>query len=1839
MKAILKRALSFLLIIIMCTCLLPGIVIADSVSLDLHTSVWDGKVAKTFAGGRGTASDPYLIETAQQLAYLAKSVNAGTSYSDRYFKLANDIVLNDTSNWEQWGTANEDRSIVSPANKWTPIGTGVYHFFDGTFDGDGHTVSGIYINNTSDSQGLFGYVCYGTIKNVGVERSYVKGNHGIGGVIGYNVLGTVNQCYNRGNISGEYSIGGVVGYLDGTINQCYNGGNISGKDDVGGVVGYLDGTVDQCYNRGNISGKCDVGGVAGYNVYGEVFDCYYLNTCVENSNTYGTALTDVQMKEKSFYAYWDFNKIWELTPDVNDGYPTLRDSADNTAVNWSGTGTEEDPYMIETAEQLEMLTFLVNGGKSIDGNYFKLANDIELNDTSDWKQWGTVNEDGSIVSPANKWTPIGRSDKSFGGAFDGDGHVISGIYINNYSDYQGLFGYVSSGSIKNVGIEKSYIKGYNYAGGVVGYSNYSMIADCYFTGKVSGNDYVGGVVGDNCNGSAVTKCYNTGLVSGNENIGGIAGYSSGSIGAVTKCYNRGRIYGDKYVGGVIGYKDSGTVDQCYSTGEIIGKGDVGGVAGYNVYGEVLDCYYLNTGVEESNTYGDACTDVQMKEKSFYVNWDFNKAWDISPDVNDGYPTPCDNADNTAMMWSGTGTEEDPYMIETAEQLEKFALSVNSGMTYNSKHIKLANDIVLNDTTDWEKWGMANYGGSIVPPSSKWTSIGNSNKSFRGTFNGDGHTVSGIYSGCLFGYVNNGTVKNIGVVKSYIKGSGGIVGHCDNGSTVTDCYFSGIVSGGDYVGGIAGYIEFGSTVTKCYNTGLVNGHWAVGGIVGCCGNDAGYYETDSAVIRCYNIGSVSGENNVGGVVGNLYYGSVDQCYNTGEVIVNKRWDTYRVGGVVGRAFEGNVADCYYLDTSVEDYSYGVRCTDAQMKEKETYQNWDFDSIWDISPDENNGYPTIRGLAVSGNPVCRHDYEVTVTSPTCTENGYTTYSCIYCDDFYVADIVTALDHNYGIPSYAWDGDKCTATRVCAREINHKETETVTASYVKDTDATCTSNETGHREATFTNSAFAKQSTSVNSVEKANSALNHAYGTPIYIWSGDKCTATRICTYDASHIETETAIRYYVKDTSATCTENEKGHYEVTFNNTAFTKQSTAANSVEKPGTAFDHEYGAPTYTWYGDKCTGTRICINDAAHKETETVTVSYVKDTDATCTANEVGHFEAIFTTPAFSKQSTTVNGVEKANSALNHAYGSPIYTWEENQCTATRICGHDTSHIETETVTGIYVKDIAAICTENEKGHYEATFTNPAFAKQTTAANSAEKADTALDHAYGTPSYTWDGDKCTATRVCTRDTDHKETETVTASYVKDTAATCTENEKGHYEVIFTNDAFVKQTTIANSVEKADTKLNHSFTNYVSNNDATCTEDGTKTAKCDRCTATDTVTDVGSKLGHDYGTVTYTWHGDECTAKRICKHDNAHVETETAVGIYIKDTEATCTANETGHYEATFINAAFADQTTAANGVEKSDTALGHNWQWITDKAATKTATGLKHEECSRCHAKRNENTVTDMLICDHSSAEKTTAKSPTCTDNGSKAYWYCPDCNKYFSDEACRVVISENIERWKVMSALGHDFSTEWTQDKAPSCTEAGSQSHHCMRCEAVNDVTEVPALNHSFTNYVSNNDATCTEDGTKTAKCDRCDATDTVTDAGSALGHEYADGKCIRCGADDPDYAPAVVIGDANGDGKVTAKDASALAKYLAGWQTDSDMPAGDTNGDGIVNGKDLALLMKYLAGWDVSFASAKPALKAADAVTLLSREIKKPELYAASAQIIAIIPQKEYLSRHEFA
>ena len=638
----------------------------------------------------------------------------------------------------------------------------------------------------------------------------------------------------------------------------------------------------------------------------------------------------------------------------------------------AGAGTEEDPYKIATADDLLEFADKVNNRDQTSA-WAVLTADIDLN--PDMK----ISEDGTVTNgdDLDPWIPIGSSSNPYSGNFNGNGKTISGLYINNSTaDDQGLFGRVNGGTVKDLSVSGS-VSGNNYVGGIVGYNFSGTVTNCAFSGSgsVSGSDHVGGVVGLNSSGdssasASVTNCYNTGEVSGSEFVGGVVGSNSFSA-TVTNCYNTGTVSGPdsgtgNRVGGVVGDNlVSSTVENCYNIGEVSGKISVGGVVGYNISsvencyntgtvtgtgtddyvggvvglnsGNVENCYNTGKvsgpdsgtgnrvgGVVGSNSFSATVTGCYFL-KTDDVNKDLpgigNDSAEGAAAVNDLNALCGKFKDDTTNTWSihpvlgrpvlneneegGDGSPDSPYEISTADQLENFRDIVNGGE--KSAHAKLMNNINLS---------------SVCGESNSWIPIGTSNNPYRGTFDGNGHTISGLYINNstaddqgLFGRVNGGTVKNLSVTGN-VSGDwyvGGVVGY-NNGGTVTGCIFSGSgsVSGNRYVGGVVGYNSSG-TVTNCAFSGTVTGIY-VGGVVG--GNSG----SNGSVEKCHNTGSVNGSvNSVGGVVGeNSGSGPVKNCYNTGKVTGSAA--SSNVGGVVGLN-RGSVENCYNTGSVSGDWYVG------------------------------------------------------------------------------------------------------------------------------------------------------------------------------------------------------------------------------------------------------------------------------------------------------------------------------------------------------------------------------------------------------------------------------------------------------------------------------------------------------------------------------------------------------------------------------------------------------------------------------------------------------------------------------------------------------------------------------------------------------------------------------------------------------------------------------------------------------------------------------------------------------------------------------------------------------
>jgi hypothetical protein len=228
--------------------------------------------------------------------------------------------------------APKSRSASVPPHYWKAIGSDKTPF-KGTFDGAGFVVSGIHLYKTVENQGFFGWIDEATVKNLGLSELYVDAYNKVGGLVGCSRLSGIYNCYTTGEVKGGNNwIGGLVGYNDGGwIEDSYSKCKVSGNSFVGGLVGCSVGSqfakITNCYSVGAVSAKTNfVGGFVGHNTAGsKIVSSYYdKETSSQTDTSNGDPRTTKQMKQRSNYIDWDFADVWKIDTSKNSGYPYLQ---------------------------------------------------------------------------------------------------------------------------------------------------------------------------------------------------------------------------------------------------------------------------------------------------------------------------------------------------------------------------------------------------------------------------------------------------------------------------------------------------------------------------------------------------------------------------------------------------------------------------------------------------------------------------------------------------------------------------------------------------------------------------------------------------------------------------------------------------------------------------------------------------------------------------------------------------------------------------------------------------------------------------------------------------------------------------------------------------------------------------------------------------------------------------------------------------------------------------------------------------------------------------------------------------------------------------------------------------------------------------------------------------------------------------------------------------------------------------------------------------------------------------------------------------------------------------
>ena len=347
--------------------------------------------------GKGTEAEPFVLKTAEHLAWFRDYVNEG--HPSACAKIADDVEEIDMST--VCHKADIEKQVTELS--WTPIGNSD-NMYQGTFDGNGKTISNLYINATSGDAGFFGYAGNGSIKNITfdnakvnstgnntgilagydgyciieniktLEKCSVEGIENVGGIAG-STIGNIINCENHAMVMGASCVGGIVGYYDGSyrsITSCANYGFVTGSAaNVGGMVGYFiasPGTIQNCANYGDITGTSNVG-----NLIGNAQSCN-LNNVLGTGNVTATSDTEragllvghINNSSSTASGILAYNSSSKLTINKTEQTDDAVKAIGLGSLNYPDGKNEADVIKAFTAEQLKSgeVAYLLNGSKS-----------------------------------------------------------------------------------------------------------------------------------------------------------------------------------------------------------------------------------------------------------------------------------------------------------------------------------------------------------------------------------------------------------------------------------------------------------------------------------------------------------------------------------------------------------------------------------------------------------------------------------------------------------------------------------------------------------------------------------------------------------------------------------------------------------------------------------------------------------------------------------------------------------------------------------------------------------------------------------------------------------------------------------------------------------------------------------------------------------------------------------------------------------------------------------------------------------------------------------------------------------------------------------------------------------------------------------------------------------------------------------------------------------------------------------------------------------------------------------------------------------------------------------
>lgn len=560
---------------------------------------WDG-TAVAFTKGRGTKEEPWLIENAEQLAYLAQQVNNGTDYKREHFRLVSDLDLR--------------------GNEWTPIGT-EGNLFWGGFDGDGHTITGMTITGKENSYvGLFGECRNFTaassyIKSVTVKGANISGKSFVGAIAGAGA--NISDCYSIENtIYASRCVGGVCGSLIGKISGCYNSSSVSGISTAGGIMGSAsyegndgNGVVEYCYNIGTVTVSeqdSSVGGITGAsaNRY-DISNCLNCGKITGNGKNVGGIAGSTDSNYMNFigncYYNSDLNnagvgegasdKVIPLTtsqlcgalPDGLDPTIWKEGSVDTSTAKatqgrfGTATGTYINLTKVADIKETKTAPVPVYNYVTTNGNDWDTYTLITTAEEFAAIGQDTANCNENYVLKNNidvsrvELRSIGDPGTPYIGKFSGDGHTISHVDMTKENDVY------SSGLFAQIGYTQNQL---SESGKVMLLAANGVIASNAEAGGICGNLFVGEIYG----------CSFTGTVKGAE-AGGISG-NAGQYTKISQCFFAGDVQGKYNAAGICGYSPFQVIDHCISIAAVTSDEHCAGIVNSGYYG-TTNCYFNN----------------------------------------------------------------------------------------------------------------------------------------------------------------------------------------------------------------------------------------------------------------------------------------------------------------------------------------------------------------------------------------------------------------------------------------------------------------------------------------------------------------------------------------------------------------------------------------------------------------------------------------------------------------------------------------------------------------------------------------------------------------------------------------------------------------------------------------------------------------------------------------------------------------------------------------------------------------------------------------------------------------------------------------------------------------------------------------------------------------------------------------------------------------------------------------------------------------------------------------------------------------------------------------------